>query len=190
MSFYWPNFFGKFCSICKAFKWAYLQLRAGIFKAQHQNLWGGKIQTLNCIQIIFFFFNPSGALPLTMRHKFLNFQSAQGHSFTTVSWYKNIDLRIEGAIRISMQLKAAHATICTWQSIPTSPGVLVNTSNILIHILGVCHKWKHRLHSAHRAYTYFTNKRGAYSEIKTLFPKYHVSDDSPDKSWFLSICKS
>ena len=55
MSFYWPNFFGKFCSICKAFKWAYLQLRAGIFKAQHQNLWGGKIQTLNCMQIIFFF---------------------------------------------------------------------------------------------------------------------------------------
>ena len=38
MNFYRPNFFGKFCSICQAFNSAYLQLRAGIFKAQNFNM--------------------------------------------------------------------------------------------------------------------------------------------------------
>ena len=39
MSFHWPDFFGRFCSICQPFKWAYLQLseRRDI-PTQHQNL--------------------------------------------------------------------------------------------------------------------------------------------------------
>ena len=126
MIFYWHNFFGKFCSICRAFKWAYLQLRAGIFKAQHQNLWGGTIQAFKCLEIEKW---KRVILQVSSAASF-EYSLSQGLSVTTLTKDSNLKKLMQQLSHAGAYSTHVPAIFWFWESIAN-----VNTSNFtpIIH---------------------------------------------------------